>query len=97
MAPVPVSVSATLAPPPAAPPKATSRSWERRAPADAAFAAASSVAGSAALLTLTPAAPAAPAAALSKEDVAGSLTKVRRVLCRSVASADRRSCWSTHQ
>jgi hypothetical protein len=94
MAPVPVSVSATLAPPPAAPPKATSRSWERRAPADAAFAAASSVAISAALLTLTPA---APAAALSKEDVAGSLTKVRRVLCRSVASADRRSCWSTHQ
>lgn len=72
MAPVPVSVSATLAPPPAAPPKTTSRSWERRAPADAAFAAASSVAGSAALLTLTPA---APAAALSKEDVAGSLTK----------------------
>ena len=32
-----------------------------------------------------------------REDVAGSLTKVRRVLCRSVASADRRSCWSTHQ
>jgi hypothetical protein len=36
--------------------------------------AASSVAGSAALLALTPA---APAAALSKEDVAGSLIKVR--------------------
>lgn len=68
----PMSVSATLAPP-APPPKATARSSARRAPADSASVAASSVAGSAALLAL---APAAPAAALSKEDVAGSLIKV---------------------
>ncbi|CAD6242543.1 unnamed protein product [Miscanthus lutarioriparius] len=69
----PMSVSTALAP--AAPPKAspTARSSARRAPADAASEAASSVFGSAALLTLTPA---APAAALSKEDVAGSLIKV---------------------
>ncbi|XP_066328361.1 calcium sensing receptor, chloroplastic [Miscanthus floridulus] len=69
----PMSVSTALAP--AAPPKASpiARSSARRAPADAASVAASSVAGSAALLTLTPA---APAAALSKEDVAGSLIKV---------------------
>ncbi|PAN08182.1 hypothetical protein PAHAL_1G393800 [Panicum hallii] len=71
----PMSASATvapLAPPP--PPKATARNPARRAPANAASAAASAAAaGSAALLTLTPA---APAAALSKEDVTGSLTKV---------------------
>ncbi|CAD6249638.1 unnamed protein product [Miscanthus lutarioriparius] len=61
----PMSLSTTLAPP--APPKAspTARSSARRAPADAVSVAA--------LLTLTPA---APAAALSKEDVAGSLIKV---------------------
>jgi len=61
-----MSVSTALAP--AAPPKAspTARSSAWRAPADAASVAA--------LLTLTPA---APAAALSKEDVAGSLIKVR--------------------
>ncbi|OEL36345.1 Calcium sensing receptor, chloroplastic [Dichanthelium oligosanthes] len=69
----PMSVSATLAPlAPPPPPKAAARA--RRAPANAAsLAASAAVAGSAALLTLTPA---APAAALSKEDVTGSLTKV---------------------
>ncbi|CAO2040827.1 unnamed protein product [Urochloa humidicola] len=70
---VPMSASATLAalasPPP--PPKSTARSPARRAPVNAASAAAA--AGSAALLALTPA---APAAALSKDDVTGSLTKV---------------------
>ncbi|CAN6246249.1 unnamed protein product [Urochloa humidicola] len=65
----PMSASATLAalasaPPP---PKSTAKSPARRAPANAASAAA------AALLALTPA---APAAALSKDDVTGSLTKV---------------------
>uniref|UniRef100_K3YTB0 Rhodanese domain-containing protein n=1 Tax=Setaria italica TaxID=4555 RepID=K3YTB0_SETIT len=64
----PMSASATLAPLAPPPPKATARSPARRAPANAA-----SIAGSAALLTLMPA---APAAALSKEDVADSLTKV---------------------
>ncbi|CAL5055679.1 unnamed protein product [Urochloa decumbens] len=63
----PMSAPATLAPlaPPPPPPKSTARSPARRAPANAASAAA--------LLALTPA---APAAALSKDDVAGSLTKV---------------------
>ncbi|XP_062220190.1 calcium sensing receptor, chloroplastic-like [Phragmites australis] len=60
----PMSVSATLAPLP----KATARSSARRAPSVAAVAA-----GSTALLAVTPV---AHAAALSKEDVAGSLTKV---------------------
>ncbi|RLN09267.1 calcium sensing receptor, chloroplastic [Panicum miliaceum] len=70
----PMSASATVAPLAPPPPKATARSPARRAPANAASAASSAVvAGSAALLTLTPA---APAAALSKEDVTGSLTKV---------------------
>ncbi|WVZ73848.1 hypothetical protein U9M48_022106 [Paspalum notatum var. saurae] len=71
----PMSVSATLAPlAPAPPPKATARIPARRVPANAASSVASfSIAGSAALLTL---APAAPAAALSKEDVAGSLNLV---------------------
>ncbi|CAL4885165.1 unnamed protein product [Urochloa decumbens] len=69
----PMSAPATLAPlaPPPPPPKSTARNPARRAPANAASAA---VAGSAAaLLALTPA---APAAALSKDDVTGSLTKV---------------------
>lgn len=70
----PMSVSATLTPlAPAPPPKATARSPARRAPANAAPVASSSVAGSAALLAL---APAAPAAALSKDEVAGTLTTV---------------------
>jgi len=70
----PMSASATVAPLAPPPPNATARSPARRAPANAASAAApAAAAGSAALLTLTPA---APAAALSKEDVAGSLTKV---------------------
>ncbi|GJN22144.1 hypothetical protein PR202_gb09683 [Eleusine coracana subsp. coracana] len=60
----PMSVSATLAPLPS--PKPTSRSLARRANAAAA-------AGSLAVLAATPA---AHAAALSKEDVAGSINKV---------------------
>ncbi|CAN6233606.1 unnamed protein product [Urochloa humidicola] len=69
----PMSASTTLAPlaPPPPPPKSTARSPARRTPANAASAAAA--AGSAALLALTPA---APAAALSKDDVTGSLIKV---------------------
>ncbi|KAL6912194.1 hypothetical protein ACP4OV_000999 [Aristida adscensionis] len=64
----PMSVSATLVPPP--PPAATAKCSARRAQGGAACVAA---AVSAALLATTPA---AHAAALSKEDVAGSLTKV---------------------
>jgi len=67
----PLSASATVAPLAPPPPKERARIPARRGPANAASAAA---AVSAALLALTPA---APAAALSKEDVAGSLTKVR--------------------
>ncbi|KAL6635067.1 hypothetical protein ACP70R_027738 [Stipagrostis hirtigluma subsp. patula] len=64
----PMSVSATLVPPPP-PPAATARSSTRRARTNAASVTA---AGSATLLAVTPA---AHAAALSKEDVAGSLAK----------------------
>ncbi|TVU28339.1 hypothetical protein EJB05_19854 [Eragrostis curvula] len=68
----PMSVSSTVAPlPPPPPPKATARSSARRAPANAAATVAA--AGSTALLAVTPA---AHAAAISKEDVAGSLNKV---------------------
>ncbi|CAN6239559.1 unnamed protein product [Urochloa humidicola] len=68
----PMSASATLAPPPPPPPKSTARSPARRTPANPASSSASAAAA-AALLALTPA---APAAALSKDDVTGSLTKV---------------------
>ncbi|XP_062222118.1 calcium sensing receptor, chloroplastic-like [Phragmites australis] len=66
----PLSVSATLLPP-SPPPAAIARSSARRGPANAASVAAA--AGSTALLAVTPA---AHAVALSKEEVAGSLTKV---------------------
>nr|CAB3450964.1 unnamed protein product [Digitaria exilis] len=68
----PMSASATLAPLAPPPPKATARSSPRRAPANAS-ASVATAASSAALLALTPA---APAAALSKDDVTGSFTKV---------------------
>nr|BAJ86075.1 predicted protein [Hordeum vulgare subsp. vulgare] len=69
MAFTPTSVSATL-PPSAPPPPAATKGTPRRAPWNAALMAASSTA---ALLAVTPA---AHAAAFSKEEVAGSFTKV---------------------
>lgn len=73
MAFTPTSVSATLAPS-APPPPAATKGTPRRAPWNAAPLAAALASSTAALLAATPA---AHAAAFSKEDVAGSFTKVR--------------------
>ncbi|KAG8059555.1 hypothetical protein GUJ93_ZPchr0002g24030 [Zizania palustris] len=67
----PLSVSAILAPSPPPPPPATAKGLPRRTVANAAPVAAAAV--STALLAVTPA---ARAVAFSKEDVAGSVTKV---------------------
>lgn len=72
MAFTPTSVSATLAPS-APPPPAATKGTPRRAPWNAAPLAAALASSTAALLAATPA---AHAAAFSKEDVAGSFTKV---------------------
>lgn len=72
MAFTPTSVSATL-PPSAPPPPAATKGTPRRAPWNAAPLAAAAASSTAALMAATPA---ARAAALSKEDVAGSFTKV---------------------
>ncbi|VAI60439.1 unnamed protein product [Triticum turgidum subsp. durum] len=72
MAFTPTSVSATLAPS-APPPPAATKGTPRRAPWNAAPLAAAAASSTAALMAATPA---ARAAALSKEDVAGSFTKV---------------------
>ncbi|KAF7090825.1 hypothetical protein CFC21_093519 [Triticum aestivum] len=72
MAFTPTSASATL-PPSAPPPPAATKGTPRRAPWNAAPLAAAAASSTAALLAATPA---ARAAALSKEDVAGSFTKV---------------------
>ncbi|XP_048548083.1 calcium sensing receptor, chloroplastic [Triticum urartu] len=71
MAFTPTSVSATL--PPSAPPPAATKGTPRRAPWNAAPLAAAAASSTAALMDATPA---AHAAAFSKEDVAGSFTKV---------------------
>ncbi|XP_037448137.1 calcium sensing receptor, chloroplastic-like [Triticum dicoccoides] len=72
MAFTPTSVSATL-PPSAPPPPAATKGTPRRAPWNAAPLAAAAASSTAALMDATPA---AHAAAFSKEDVAGSFTKV---------------------
>jgi hypothetical protein len=72
-----MSVSATLAPLLPPPSKAAARSSARRAPANAA----SIAAGWTALLAATPA-----AAALPKEEIAGSINKVRARLCMASAA-----------
>ncbi|KAM3243457.1 hypothetical protein ACQJBY_055411 [Aegilops geniculata] len=72
MAFTPTSVSATL-PPSAPPPPTATKGAPRRAPWNAAPLAAAAASSTAALLAVTPA---AHAAAFSKEDVAGSFTKV---------------------